>query len=95
MNKNLFSDMKVAWAEYEYICNHIQTKIRAIIEDTNPYQKDNKYINVTVGDCNVVVEVTDISLSCIKRIEDFLGVDAKVYTHKKTEVIKICFEDIE
>lgn len=94
MDKNLFSDMEQAWAEYEFVKNHIKTKITSIIQDTDSCYESGDFIEIQIYDKQVIVLVAQLSLACLKRIEDFLGVDACITATKKGR-LKIIFDSEE
>lgn len=100
---NTYEDIKVAWAEYEYICLTIKNKILEIINNdfivlTDDHGiKDEGYADVEVygATINIIVK-PGILISTLNKIESFLGVDGKILISgsKKNAKMKIIFENI-
>lgn len=100
---NTYEDIKVAWAEYEYICFTIKNRILEIINNdfivlTDDHGiKDECYADVEVhgATINIIVK-PGILISTLNKIESFLGVDGKILISgsKKNAKIKIIFENI-
>lgn len=94
MEKNLYEDLELAWAEYEYICSIIKTRIRDILKEDEEIFMDNE-ISVDINDASIIISLKScVSIYTISRIEAFLGVSGKVYStgSKKHSKIKMIFE---
>lgn len=103
MSQNVYADIEVAWAEYEYICSTIKTKIFEIINNdfvllTDEYGvKDEGYVDVEVKNATVIVTLKPgILTSTIRKVEDFLGIEGKVMISgtKKNARIKLIFFNV-
>lgn len=103
MDKNIYEDIKLAWAEYEYLCSVITSKVSDII--SNDYEtlcnecdkKDSLYIDISIQDATITITTKPvIFISTIKKIEKLIGIDGKVTrtNSKKNPYIKIVFDGI-
>lgn len=100
MEKNMYNDFEVAWAEYEYVCTSIKTKILDLIEEDygklieNYGIRDELYTEIDIKDNNIIITLKPgILVSTVKKIEDFLGVDGKIMIQgsKKNARIRLSF----
>lgn len=104
MDKDIYNDMEIAWAEYEYVCSMIKTKILEIINNdfiilTEEHGiKDEGYAEIEIKNATVVITIKPgILISTIKKVEDFLGIDGRVMISgtKKNARMKIIFYNIK
>ena len=104
MSQTVYADIETAWAEYEYICSPIKTKIFEIINNDfillkNEYDvKEEGYVDVEVKNATVIVILKPgILTSTIKKVEDFLGIEGKIMISgtKKNARIKLVFFNVD
>lgn len=97
---NIYNNMEMAWAEYEYVCSMIKTHILELINNDfivlkEEYGiKDEGYAEVEIKNATIVITVKPgILISTIKKIEDYLGIDGRVMisSAKKNAKMKIIF----
>ena len=91
-HKDYYDDLKTSWAEYEYVCSMIKTRILEII---NNYDTTG-WAEVRIKDATITILVKPtISINVLNEIEYYLGIDGKVSAHtsKKNGGIEIIFED--
>lgn len=97
---HIYTDMEMAWAEYEYVCSMIKTHILELINNdfvvlTEEHGiKDEGYAEVEIKNATIVITVKPgILISTIKKIEDYLGIDGRIMISgtKKNAKIKIIF----
>lgn len=94
-----YDEMEVAWAEYEYVCSMIKTKILEIINtdfvDLTAYGiKGEGFAEVEIKNATIIVTVKPgILISTIDQIQKFLGIDGRVMISgtKKNAKMKIIF----
>lgn len=80
MSKNIYEDFELAWAEYEYICTVVRSKIFEIIdEDPIVKREDDSYVDVKLEDAVIIILVKPgILTSTLRKIEVFLGLEGQI-----------------
>lgn len=93
-DKNLYGDLELAYAEYEYIRQVLKSKISNIllkeISDSSQF-----FIDITDACIEITIEGT-VSLSIIRELDRLLGIDGiiKSVGKKKSSKVRLIFEKV-
>lgn len=94
--ESAYSNVKYAWAEYEFICIQIKNCILEMITEGREIEG---YIDISIKNAGIYItlENVDLSISTLQKISSYLGVDGKVSStgSKKHSRVKIIFEDVD
>lgn len=88
-NKNIYADLELTWAEYEYVRQTIMSKVYNIFKEN-----EDSLISVDVIDASVVITAQSVSIKTLKHLCDLLGFEGKIEAKgsKKSAATKIIFE---
>lgn len=89
VNKNIYADLELTWAEYEYVRQTIISKVYNIFKEN-----EDSLISIDIIDASVIITAQSVSIKTLKCLCDLLGFEGKIEAKglKKSAATKIIFE---